>query len=122
VTRAIAAAMLLMLGGCAGLIAAGSATGAVGGGLAIASQVMGAVDSTIRAACGEYAKGRAAGEALVATGLVPAGAVAKTRIIEEYGDAACANPPQGDPLSTAIWLGELVGQIAALSDVKPASP
>lgn len=121
-TRAIAAAALLVLSGCAGLIAAGSATGALGGGLAIANQLMSTVDSTIRAACGEYAKGRAAGEALVATGLVPAGAAAKARIVEAYGDAACANPPQGDPLSTAIWLGELVGQIAALTSIKAAAP
>jgi hypothetical protein len=122
VIRPLAAAALLSLGGCAGLIAAGSAMGAVGGGLAIATEVMGAVDSTIRAACGEYEKGRAVAEALIASGLVPADAAAKARIIEEYGDAACANPPQGDPLSTAIWLGELVGQIGALTSVKTAGP
>ena len=44
----------------------------------------------------------------------PNGAIATT---EEYGDAACANPPQGDPLSTAIWLGQLIGQVATLTSV-----
>lgn len=121
-TRTLAAAGLLMLCGCAGLIAAGSATGAIGGSLAIADQIMGAVDSAIRAACGEYGKGRAVAEALIASGRVPPDAVTKARIIEEYGDATCASPPQGDPLSTAIWLGELVGQIGALTNVKTAVP
>ena len=36
---------------------------------------------------------------------------------KEYGDAACANPPQGDPLTTAIWLGQLIGQVATLTSV-----
>jgi phage terminase large subunit-like protein len=49
----------------------------------------------------------------------PNGAIATT---EEYGDAACASPPRGDALSTAIWLGELVGQVATLTSVKTASP
>ena len=48
----------------------------------------------------------------------PDGAVAMT---EEYGDAACANPPSGDALSTAIWLGTLVGQLATLTSVTPAT-
>jgi hypothetical protein len=120
VIRLLAAASLLLLGGCTGLMAAGSAAGALGGGLAVANQLVGTVDGTIRIACGEYEKGRAAAEAVVATGLVGTAAVDKIRVVEEYGDAACADPPQGDPLSTAIWLGELVGQIATLSSVKPA--
>ena len=119
--RVAAAAALLSLSGCAGLLAAGSATGAIGGGWTIANQIIGSVDSTIRAACGEYQKGRAAAEALVAAGLVRADAVAKVRVIEEYGDAACADPPRGDALSTAIWLGELAGQIVTLTTLKPAT-
>ena len=120
VIRLLAAAPLLLLAGCAGLLAAGSATGALGGGLAIANQLLGSADSTIRAGCAIYQQGRAAAEAVVATGLVQADASAKLRIIEEYGDAACTNPLQGDPLSTAIWLGELVGQVATLTSVTPA--
>ncbi|HXP05763.1 MAG TPA: hypothetical protein VN808_16700 [Stellaceae bacterium] len=120
--RPLAVIALLWLGGCAGLIAAGSAAGAIGGGLAVADQLVGTVDATIRAACGEYEKGRAVAEALIATGLVPLNAIAKARLIEEYGDAACANPPQGDPLLTAIWLGELVGQIAALTSARTVAP
>jgi hypothetical protein len=117
-TRALAAAPLLLLGGCAGLLAAGSAAGAIGGGIAIANEVAGAVNSTIQTACGVYLRGRAAAEAVDAAGLVPADASAKLRIIEEYGDAACANPPSGDALSTAIWLGELVGEIGSLTGGK----
>jgi hypothetical protein len=121
-TRALAAVMLLLLSGCAGLVAASSATGAIGGGLAIANQVAGAVNTTIQTACGEYGKGRAAANAVIATGLVPADARTKIVIIEEYGDAACASPPRGDALSTAIWLGELVGQVATLTSVRATSP
>jgi len=119
--RAIAAAPLLLLSGCAGLIAAGSAAGAIGGGLAVVNQVAGVVDATIQTACGEYEKGRAVANAVVGTGLVPSDASGKVSIIEEYGDAACANPPSGDALSTAIWLGTLVGQIATLTSVSPAT-
>jgi hypothetical protein len=60
VIRPVAAAALLALSGCTGLLAAGSATGAIGGGLAIANQVIGTLDTTIRAACGTYQQGRAA--------------------------------------------------------------
>ncbi|HTW52537.1 MAG TPA: hypothetical protein VME45_11685 [Stellaceae bacterium] len=119
--RAIAAALLLPLGGCAGLMAAGSATGAVGGGWALADRIAGTVNTTVATACGEYEKGRAAANAVVATGLVPSDAATKVSIIEEYGDAACANPPSGDALSTAIWLGTLVGQIATLTSVTAAT-
>jgi phage terminase large subunit-like protein len=49
----------------------------------------------------------------------PNGAVAT---FEEYGDAACANPPSGDALSTAIWLGELVGQIGTLTSSSAPQP
>jgi phage terminase large subunit-like protein len=43
------------------------------------------------------------------------GAIATT---EQYGDAACANPPSGDALSTAIWFGSLVGQLSSLTSEK----
>ncbi|HEX3861776.1 MAG TPA: hypothetical protein VHY35_08780 [Stellaceae bacterium] len=74
-----------------------------------------AADSAIATACGEYTKGKSAADAVVATGIVPAAAAAKLTSVESYGDAACANPPAGDPLSTVIWLGQLVGQVATLT-------
>lgn len=117
-----AAALLPALGGCAGLMAAGSASGAIAGGWALANQIAGTVNTTVQTACGEYEKGRAAANAVVATGLVPTDAAGKVRIIEEYGDAACTSPPSGDALGTAIWLGTLVGQIASLTSVAAASP
>jgi hypothetical protein len=119
---ALAALVGTMLGACAPLVGVGAAAGAVGGGLAIANQVAGTVDTTIQTACGEYRKGRAAANAVIGTGLVlPSGVANKVGIIEEYGDAACASPPEGDALSTAIWLGELVGQIGTLTSVQPAT-
>ncbi len=122
VIRAVAAAPLLLLTGCAGLVAAGSATGALGGGLALANQIAGAVNTTVETGCTEYEKGRAAANAVLATGLVSADAAQKVGVIEEYGDAACANPPSGDALSTAIWFGTLIGQIATLTSVTPVHP
>jgi hypothetical protein len=119
----IALALLLgpALGACAPLVGVGAAAGAVGGGMAIADRIAGTVDTTIQTACVEYQKGRAAANAVVGTGLVPASVASSVSTVEEYGDAACANPPAGDTLSTAIWLGELVGQIATLTSVKPAT-
>ncbi len=111
-----------MLTGCAALVAAGSATGALGGGLALADHISGAVNTTIDTACSEYEKGRAAANAVLATGLVSAAAAQKVGVIEAYGYAACANPPLGDALSTAIWFGTLIGQIATLTSVTPVHP
>jgi hypothetical protein len=87
----------------------------------VANNVASTVDTTIQTACTAYQKGEAAANAVVGTGLVPADAANKVGIIEEYGDAACANPPSGDALSTAIWFGTLVGQIATLTSVTPAT-
>jgi hypothetical protein len=100
----------------------GSATGAIGGGLAIANQIAGTVNTTIETACSAYETGRAAANAVVATRLVPSDAAGKVSIIEEYGDAACANPPLGNALSTAIWFGTLVGQITTLTSVTVEQP
>jgi hypothetical protein len=121
VIRVIVPLALLALGGCTGLIAAGSAAGAIGGGLAIASQVADSVDTTIRTACGEYEKGRVVADAILEAGLLPPNTAAKVRTIEEYGDAVCAAPPSGNTLSTAIWLGKLIGQIVTLTGDAPAT-
>jgi hypothetical protein len=103
------------LSGCGGMVAAGSAMGAAGGALAIADNVASAADSVIATACKEYGAGKSAANAVVATGIVPASAAAKVNSIESFGDAACAAPPAGDPLSTAIWFGTLVGQLGTLT-------
>lgn len=109
------------LSACAPLVGAGAAAGALGGGIAIANQVAGAVDTTIQIACVEYGKGKAAANAVVAAGVLPAAVARDIGIIEQYGDAACANPPSGDAVSTAVWLGELVGQLGSLTSAKPAT-
>jgi hypothetical protein len=111
----------LAVSGCTSLMAAGSAVGALGGVVATANQVAATVDPAIAAACQAYAKGKAAADALVAAKLVPTSAVAKVKSIEAFGDAACANPPSGDAVSTAIWLGQLVGEISALSSPAKAA-
>jgi hypothetical protein len=119
--RGTAAALLLLvamtpaLGACGALAPAGAALGAVSGGIAIADQVSAAIDPVIATACGEYRKGKATAGAVVATGLVPASVTSKVAAIESFGDAACANPPLGDALSTAIWLGQLAGQVTTLT-------
>ena len=84
--------------------------GRSGPGLTIANTVSSTADTTvIRTACTAYEKGRAVANAVgVGTGVIPADAAGKVSVIEEYGDAACANPPAGDALSTAIWFGTLV--------------
>jgi len=104
------------LSGCGGVPAM------VIGGLGSAGSVYTALDKItdatspfIATACAEYEKGKAAADALTGTGRVPSSASAKVASIESFGDAACANPPLGDPLSTAIWLGQLAGQITTLT-------
>ena len=88
----------------------------------MANQVAGTVDTTIQVACAEYEKGRAVANAVIATGLLPSDVGGKVSAIEAYGDAACAKPPSGDALSTAIWLGTLVGQIVTLTSAPPPAP
>jgi hypothetical protein len=113
---AVALGATLALGGCGGLVAAGSAVGAASGVLTIVNTVATDADAVIKEACIAYETGKAATGAVVKTGLVPADAQVKITSIESFGDAACANPPSGDALSTAIWLGQLVGQVSTLAD------
>jgi hypothetical protein len=108
----------LALEGCGGLVAAGSALGAASGVLTIANTVASDAGVVIKDACVAYDSGKAATDAVVKTGLVPGDAEARITSIESFGDAACANPPSGDALSTAIWLGQLVGQISTLADAR----
>jgi hypothetical protein len=72
-------------------------------------------DTTIATACSEYGKAKNAADLITATGLLPSAVTGKVTAIESFGDAACANPPAGDPLSTAIWLGQIAGQIGTLA-------
>jgi hypothetical protein len=111
----LCAALAPALGACGALVPAGSALGAIGGGITLANQVSAAVDPVIAAACAEYRNGEAAANAVIATGLVPASVTARVAAIESFGDAACAQPPSGDALSTAIWLGRLAGQVTTLT-------
>ncbi len=113
-------AVVPALAGCAGVPAA--VPMAILGGLGAAGSVYTAVDKIteaaspyIASACGEYGKAKAAVDATIATGVVST-AIAETVVyIESFGDAACANPPSGDPLSTTIWLGQLAGQLKLLT-------
>jgi len=95
------------------------------GGLASAGSIYTTVDKLteaaspfIGAACAEYQNGKAAADAVTAAGLVPAATTSKVTSIKSFGDAACGSgsgPPSGDPLSTAIWLGKLAGQLTTLT-------
>lgn len=104
------------LAGCGGVPAgvlggigsAGSVYTAVG-------KVTEAADPYIAKACADYATGKAVADAMLGTGLVPVAVSDKVTSIESFGDAACKKPPSGDPLSTAIWLGKLAGQITTLT-------
>jgi len=109
-------AVVPVLAGCGGVPAAVlGGLGSAGALYTVADKITEAVDPYVTKACAEYAKGKAAADALVGTGLVPEAVTGKVTAIESFGDAACANPPSGDPLSTAIWLGKLAGQLTALT-------
>jgi hypothetical protein len=119
VTRAVWLAALAAapaLAGCSGVPAM------VIGGLGSAGSVYTALDKITEAtepyiakACDEYQKGKATADATIAAGVVASTAAGKVTSIEIFGDTACANPPAGDLLSTAIWLGQLAGQITTLT-------
>jgi hypothetical protein len=112
-------AVLPMLSACAGAPAAVLAgLGSAGSAYLAVDKLSEAASPYIAQGCAEYARAKAAADAVSATGLVPAGAGAKLASIESFGDAACgpgSGPPAGDPLSTAIWLGQLAGQLTTLS-------
>ena len=104
------------LSGCAGVPAAALAgIGAAGSTYLAIDRISEAASPYIAAGCGEYRKAKAAADAIAAIHLLPTGAAAKLTSIESFGDAACAKAPSGDPLSTAIWLGRLAGQLATLT-------
>jgi hypothetical protein len=112
---AVALAAAPALSGCGGVPAM------VIGGLGSAGSAYTALDKLaaatvpyIATACAEYEKGKAAADALAGAGRLPGTVSAEVGAIESFGDTACANAPAGDPLATAIWLGQLAGQITTL--------
>jgi uncharacterized protein YceK len=112
-------AVVPALSGCAGVPAAVLAgLGSAGSVYTAVDKITEAASPFITTACAEYQKAKAVADATVAAGIVPATGAAKLTSIESYGDAACGSgsgPPAGDPLSTAIWLGQLAGQITTLA-------
>ena len=109
-------AVVPALAGCGGVPAAVlGGLGSAGALYAVADTLTETADPYVAKAFAEYAKVKAVADAMVGTGLVPASVTAKLTSIEAFGDATCAKPPSGDPLSTAIWLGKLAGQITALT-------
>jgi hypothetical protein len=112
-------AVLPALSGCAGVPAAVlGGLGSAGSAYVALDKITAATTPFIATGCAAYAKAKAAADATLAAGVVSSKIAAKVTSVESFGNAACANPPSGDPLSTAIWLGKLTGQIATL--VSPA--
>ena len=109
-------AVLPALSGCAGVPAAVvGGLGSAGSAYVALDKITEATSPYIATGCTAYGKAKAAADATLAAGVVSPKIAAKVASIESFGDAACANPPSGDPLSTAIWLGKLTGQIATLT-------
>jgi hypothetical protein len=106
------------LGGCGAPVAVLGGLGSAGSVYTAINSFTAAASPVIATACAEYNTARGAANAVLGSGMVPAAYHASVVSIESYGDAACANPPAGDPLSTAIWLGQLVGQITTLTGAK----
>jgi hypothetical protein len=111
-------AVVPTLAGCAGVPAAVlGGLGAAGSAYLAVDRITEAATPSIAAACAEYARAKAAADATAAAGAAP-GVAVQLSSIESFGDAACgpgAATPKGDPVSTAIWLGGLAGQITTLA-------
>jgi hypothetical protein len=119
--QAIVVALLLSpaLIGCAGVPAqVVGGLGSAGSAYLALDKITTAAAPYIATACGEYDKAKAAAEATRNAGLLSAAVGQQLAAIESFGDSACANPPAGDPLSTAIWLGTLAGQLQTLAGAR----
>lgn len=92
--------------------------GGLGSAYLAADRLSEAAHPFVARGCAEYDKAKAAAAEALAARTVPAAAATQVVSIESFGDAACAHSPADDPLSTAIWLGRLAGQIGTL--VPPA--
>ena len=95
VLASLVLASALAMSGCTGLMAAGSALGAVAGVIGTANQVAATVDPMIATACHEYDKGKAAADALVAAGLVATDAAAKVKSVEVLRRRCLRQPAAG---------------------------
>ena len=113
----LAVAIAPALAGCGSAPGVLAGLGAAGSAITAADKLAAAASPYIATGCSEYANAEAASDAVLAAVPVPGTVLAKVKSVESFGDAACANPPAGDPLSTAIWLGQLAGQITTLASV-----
>lgn len=96
----ILAAFPAVLAGCAAAPAVLSGLGSAGSAYVAVDKITEAASPYIAKGCTEYQAAKAAADAVAARGLLPATANTSLTSIESYGDAACAKPPAGDPLST----------------------
>jgi hypothetical protein len=109
-------AAMPMLSACGGTAAAVlGGIGSIGSAITAADKVSKAASPYIAQGCADYAAAKSAANTLVSAGAVTGATAAKLASVESFGDAACASPPAGDALSTAIWLGKLVGQLGTLT-------
>ena len=108
-------AVVPALAGCAAVPGVLGGVGAAGSVFTAVDRITQATDPYIARACVEYRQGKAVADAMISAGAVSQPLAARAVSIESFGDAACANPPAGDPLSTAIWLGRLAGQLTTLT-------
>jgi len=111
----LAVILPLALSGCAAVLA-GAGIGVLSGAGTYAAIEAGIkiADDVIQVGCATYKGGRLATEVEIVRGNVTPEGVVKARSIEAWGDPVCANPPSSD-ISTAIWLGTLVGELGALT-------
>ena len=118
VTPALVLAVVALpaLSGCAGVPAAVlGGLGSAGSAYVALDRISEAASPFIATGCREYQKAKAAADAVADLGAMPTVMKIRLSSIESFGDAACTTPPAGDPLSTAIWLGHLAGQLATLT-------
>jgi hypothetical protein len=70
------------------------------------------VDNGVAVACADYLAAKPVGTAIGA--LAPASAPVITSL-EQYGDSICAAPAPITDAGTAAWVGQITGQVLALS-------
>jgi hypothetical protein len=70
------------------------------------------VDKGVAAACADYLAAKPVGAAIGA--LAPAAAPIVVSL-EQYGDSVCATPAPTTDAGTAAWVGQITGQVLALS-------
>jgi hypothetical protein len=118
--RLAAALLVSTQTGCAALTAVGAGVAGVKAVYDFTREASSGLGQAIITACHEWELAKAAADARRDLGAVPQDKAARLSIVEAYAAAACnpANPPPGDPLATAIWLGGLAVQVEILSGGK----